>query len=284
MTELRAISTVPPVTADRRRGLLLRMLPPGLYTGRPHAVWERSIIVYRHTWLTIVSGFFEPLLYLLSFGSGVGALVGTVHGPDGRLLTYGQFIAPALLAASAMNGAVFDSTMNVFFKLKFQRLYDTMLATSLGPLDVAAGEIGWSLLRGGLYAVGFIVVMLAMGLILSPWALLLLPTALLIAFGFAAVGMALTTYMRGVPDLDMVNLAVLPMFLFSGTFFSTSTYPTALRWLVDALPLSHGVALMRAFAIGNMSVGLVGHALYFVVMAALGLRLTTRRLGRLLLS
>lgn len=271
----------PPVL---NRGLLLRMLPVSLYSGRPHAVWERAFITYRHTWLTIVSGFAEPLLYLLSFGSGVGVLVGSVHGPNGHSLTYGQFIAPALLASSAMNGAVFDSTMNVFFKLKFQKLYDVMLATSLGPLDVAVGEIGWALLRGGLYSVGFMAVMALMGLFVSPWALLMLPTALLIAFGFAALGMALTTFMRGIPDLDLVNLAVLPMFLFSGTFFSIDQYPAALRWFVELMPLTHGVAMMRSLSVGAIDASLVWHALYFVAMVWVGVWLTTKRLATLLLG
>lgn len=270
--------------AQTRSGLVPRMLPASLYTGRPHALWERSLITYRYSWLTIISGFFEPLLYLLSFGSGIGALVGSVHGPHGHALTYGQFIAPALLASSAMNGAVYDSTMNVFFKLKHAKLYDSMLATSLGPLDVAVGEIGWALLRGGLYSIGFVVVMVSMGLILSPWGLLLLPAALLIALGFAAVGMALTTFMRGFPDLDLVNLAVLPMFLFSGTFFNLDAYPTLLRWIVEILPLHHGVAMMRALSVGSIDLGLLGHALYFVVMAWIGIVVTTRRLSKLLLS
>ncbi|MBW4096314.1 MAG: ABC transporter, partial [Acidobacteria bacterium] len=81
-------------------------------------------------------GFIEPVLYLLSMGIGLGALVGTVHGPGGAPISYAAFIAPALLATSAMNGAVYDSTMNVFFKMNYAKLYQGMLYTSLGPLDV----------------------------------------------------------------------------------------------------------------------------------------------------
>ncbi|MEO7260719.1 MAG: ABC transporter, partial [Jatrophihabitantaceae bacterium] len=105
-----------------RRGLLLRMLPANVYAGRASVLMERSALVYRRAWLIIVSGFFEPLFYLLSFGAGLGALVGGVSGPHGQPLTYAQFIAPALLASSAMNGALADSMMNVFFKLKFAKL------------------------------------------------------------------------------------------------------------------------------------------------------------------
>jgi lipooligosaccharide transport system permease protein len=199
-------------------------------------------------------------------------------------MTYTAFIAPALLASSAMNGAVYDATMNVFFKLKYAKLYDSMLATSLGPLDVAVGEIGWALFRGGLYAAGFLVVMLAMGLTASWWAVLLLPGALLIAFGFAAVGMALTSYMKSVQDLDYIQLAVLPLFLFSGTFYGLNVYPAWLRIVVECLPLQHGIALLRALNAGVLDWSLAGHALYFVAMAVVGVAVAARRLDVLLLN
>ena len=267
-----------------RRGLLLRILPPSVYAGRATVLMERSARVYRRAWLIIVSGFFEPLFYLLSFGTGLGALVGGVSGPHGQPLTYAQYIAPALLASSAMNGALNDSMMNVFFKLKYAKLYDGMLATSLAPMDVALGEMGWALTRGGMYSVAFVLVMLAMGLILSPWALLLVPAALLIAFGFSAIGMGVTTFVRNWQDIEVVTLLILPMFLFSGTFYSLDTYPAWLRLVVQCLPLHHGVAVMRSLSYGDVGVGLLGHLLYFAAMAALGLWLTTRRLHTLLMS
>jgi len=267
-----------------RRSLMLRMLPPNVYAGRAWVLMERSALVYRRAWLIIVSGFFEPLFYLLSFGAGLGSLVGGVTGPHGQPLTYAQYIAPALLASSAMNGAIADSTMNVFFKLKFAKLYDGMLATSLGAMDVALGEISWALTRGGLYSVAFVLVMLAMRLVLSPWALLLVPAALLIGFGFAAVGMAATTFLRSWQDLEVVTLFTLPMFLFSGTFYSLNAYPFWLRVVVECLPLHHGVVIMRALAYGDISAGLIPHLCYFAAMAVCGLWLTTRRLGALLMK
>ncbi len=284
MSRLETMESAAAAGNFERHGVLLRMLPPGIYSGRSGVLMERSVLVYRRSWLIIVSGFFEPLFYLLSFGAGLGSLVGGVHGPDGRALTYAQYIAPALLASSAMNGAIADSTMNVFFKLKFAKLYDGMLATSMGTMDVALGEISWALTRGGMYAVGFVIVMLAMHLILSPWGLLLVPAALVIAFGFAAVGMAVTTYLRSWQDLEVVTLFTLPMFLFSGTFYSLNAYPVWLRIVVECLPLHHGVVLLRSLAVGDLSAGLVWHLGYFVAMAAFGLWLTTRRLGTLLMS
>lgn len=262
----------------------LRMLPTGMYSRRGHIILERAFRVYRHSWLVIFSGFFEPLFYLFALGTGLHSLVGKVVGPGGHVISYTAYIAPALLASSAMNGAIFDSTINVFFKLKFAKLYDSMLATSLGPVDVAIGEISWALIRGGLYSGGFLLVMVAMGLTASVWAVLLLPAALLVAFGFASVGMALTTFMRGVQDLDLVNVAMLPLFLFSGTFYSLSVYPTWVRIIVECLPLQHGIALLRALNAGAMDWSLVCHASYFVGMAAVGLVVTARRLDILLLK
>jgi lipooligosaccharide transport system permease protein len=261
----------------------LRILPTGMYSRRSHVILERAFRVYRHSWLVIFSGFFEPLFYLFALGTGLHSLVGTVVGPGGHVITYTAYIAPALLASSAMNGAIFDSTINVFFKLKFGKLYDSMLATSLGPVDVAIGEISWALIRGGLYSAGFLLVMVVMGLTASPWAVLLLPAALLIALGFAAVGMACTTFMKGVQQLDLVEVAILPLFLFSGTFYSLSVYPTWLRIIIECLPLHHGIALLRALNAGAIDWSLVGHASYFVVMAAVGLVVTARRLDVLLL-
>jgi lipooligosaccharide transport system permease protein len=266
-----------------RASKALRILPPGMYSGRGHIILERSFRVYRRSWMVIFSGFFEPLFYLFALGTGLHNLVGTVVGPGGHVISYTAFIAPALLASSAMNGAIFDSTINVFFKLKYAKLYDAMLATSLGPLDVAIGEISWALIRGGLYSAGFLVVMLVMGLTASWWAVLLLPAALLIALGFASVGMALTSYMKSIQDLDLVEVAMLPLFLFSGTFYSLSVYPAWLRIIVECLPLQHGIALLRGLNAGVLDWSLLGHASCFVIMAAVGLVVAARRLDVLLL-
>jgi lipooligosaccharide transport system permease protein len=266
-----------------RAGFLLRVLPPGLYAGRARMLVVRSALASRSIWLAIVSGFFEPLFFLVAMGQGLGSLVGTVVGPAGQQLSYAAFIAPGLLAASAMNGAVYDATFSFFIKLKYAKLYDAMLATPLGPVDIALGEIGWALLRGGMYSAGFLSVMLAAGLIFSPWAFLALPAALFVAFAFAAIGIAATSFMRSWQDFDLVQLVVLPMFLFSATFFPLSVYAPGVRWLVQAFPLYHAVALMRGLTTGVVGWPALGHLAYFVVMAALGLGVASRRLKILLL-
>lgn len=264
-------------------GVLLRILPTGMYAGRARVLVERALLVNRRAWLTVLSGFFEPLFYLFAMGVGFGALVGDVVGPGGRPVSFVAFVAPALLAASAMNGAVYDATFNIFFKFKYAKLYDAMLATPLGPIDVAIGEIVWALLRGGLYATGFLAVMLGMGLLTSAWAVLALPAALLVAFSFAALGMACTTFMRSWQDFDLIQLALLPMFLFSTTFFPLTVYPEGIQLVVRCLPLYHAIELMRALCSGVVEVGILGHVAYFAVMASVGVVVSARRLGALLL-
>jgi lipooligosaccharide transport system permease protein len=278
------MAAVEPPLRRERATLVPRLTPPALLGGRRalHLV-ERNLLVYRRLWLLLVSGFFEPLFYLLAIGVGVGELVGDITLPDGRILDYTAFVAPALLASSAMNGAVYDSTFNVFDKLKWKKVYDAVLATPIGAGQVALGEITWALMRGLIYAAAFLIVMLAMGLVLSPWAVLAIPAAILIGFAFAACGMAATTYMRTWLDFEWVQLAVIPMFLFSATFYPLSTYGPVLQWVVRATPLYQGVALTRGLTTGDVGTELIVPVVYLAAMGLLGLAVASRRLERLLL-
>lgn len=254
----------------------------GIYTGRAWRLVERNLFAVRSTNLMVfISGFVEPVFYLLSFGLGIGQLVGNITDGSGHPVSYATYIAPALLATSAMNGAIYDSTWNVFFKMHFGKLYQAWLATSVGTLDVALGEILWALIRGLSYAIGFLVVMGAMGVVTSWWALLAIPGAVLIAFGFASVGMGLTSYLTNFHQMNWLNFFMLPMFLFSGTFYPLSVFPLPLQWLIMALPLNQAVELERALMLGNLSWGVLGHVAYFAVMVGLGLWFTTRRLAAL---
>lgn len=266
------------LTADRRPFA-------ALYSRNVRAVVMRGLVATRTSNAAImVSGFVEPVLYLLSMGIGLGALIGTVAGPGGTEISYAAYIAPALLTVSAMNGAIYDSTINVFFKMNYGKLYQNMLYTSLGPLDVALGEILLALLRGFLYATGFTVVMAAMGLVTTWWALLMVPASVLIAFGFASIGMGITSYVKTFQQLDWVTFIMLPMFLFSATFYPLDVYPQAIQWLIQALPLWHGVELLRQLSVGVFGYMTAVHLLYYVLMAAAGMVLTTRRLRALFLK
>jgi len=246
--------------------------------GSLHLV-ERHARVYRHLWLMLASGIAEPLFYLLSIGLGLGALVGTVDG-----VSYTAFVAPALLATSAMNGAIYDSTFNVFFLIKYAKTYDAALATPMSAPDLALGQVLWALIRSAMYALAFTGVMLALGLFQSYWAIGVLPAAVLTGFAFAAAGMAATTFMRSWQDFEFVTLVTVPLFLFSGTFYPLSVYPPAIAVAVECSPLYQAVTLMRSLALGTVGPGLLWRVAYLAVMGLAGLYLAGRRVGRLLLT
>jgi lipooligosaccharide transport system permease protein len=243
----------------------------------------RNYLAYRRAWYIFVSGFLEPVFYLFSIGVGVGQLV-TGFEFNGQSIPYAEFVAPGMLAASAMNGSLLDSTFNFFFKLKYNKLFDQMLATPLTTMDIARGELSWSLLRGGVYSAAFLLVMVAMGLVSSWWAVLVVPAALLIGLAFGGVCMALTTWMRSWQDFEFVTLATMPMFLFSATFFPVTAFPTAVRWVVECTPLYRGVVLCRELTTGALSWGSLVSVVYLVAMGLLGLVVVRRRLDALLLK
>ena len=245
---------------------------------------ERNLFVYRRTWTIIVSGFFEPLFYLAGIGFGLGRLVGEVTGPGGEPISYAMFVAPALLATGAMNGAVSEATFNFFFKLRYNRTFESILATPLTVGDVAVGEIVWALIRGGLYAIGFMAVIWLLGLVASPWAILAIPAALLLGFAAGSVGMAATSFMRTHQDFDLINIIIIPMFLFSATFFPIETYPEGIRTFVAWTPLYQGVALIRGLTVGVVGPEMLVNVAYLLVMGIVGLIITRRRIGRVLLK
>jgi lipooligosaccharide transport system permease protein len=266
----------------RLRGAGLARLVPGGIGRSAWRVVERNGVAYSRQWYLFLTGLVEPALYLLSIGIGVGDLVGKVPGPGGQMVTYKEFVAPGLMAAAAMNGAVLDTTFNFFFKFKYAHTFDAMLATPLQVRDVAVGETTWALLRGALYSTAFLVTMVLFGLVHSWWSILAIPGGLLIAFAFAGAGIAGTTFMRSWLDFDFVNLAIIPMFLFSATFFPISQYPDAIATIVRLTPLYQGVVLERALILGHVEWILLVHAAYLLVVGWAGMRIATRRLARLL--
>jgi lipooligosaccharide transport system permease protein len=262
----------------------LRITPPALVgTRRSARMVERNVLVYRRGWIVLVSGFFEPFFYLLSIGVGLSTLVGPLRVGAHEVVGYTVFVAPGLLASSAMNGALFDATFNLFHKLKFAHTYEAVLSTPLTVADVATGELGWSLMRAGLYSGSFLCVMAGFGYVGTPWVVFCYPGAILIAFAFGATGMAATTYMRSWQDFDFISLAILPMFLFSATFYPLAVYPGWLQLVVSVTPLYQGVALLRGADLGIFDWAMVGHAAYLATMGLAGLALTGRRLRGLLL-
>jgi lipooligosaccharide transport system permease protein len=258
---------------------------------RSRRLVERNIMVYRHQWIIILSGVFEPIFYLAGIGLGLGGIVGNVPAAlvEGRTISYVAYVAPALVATAAMNGAVFETIFNVFFKLNFAKTYDGVLATPMGITEIALGEMLWALMRAALYAIAMFVIMLVMGLVLSPLGILMVPASLLVAAAFAAAGLAGTSYLRTVNDFDVpMGLIVMPMFLFSGTFFPPeAVFKDGLAWvmwIVEATPLYHGINLIRGLSTGLIGIGHVWDLLYLLVFFAICLWIAMRQMERKLIK
>lgn len=250
---------------------------------RAFAVFERNVRVYRRQWLMIVTGFFEPLFFLLGIGFGVGGVIGTLTY-NGVEVPYAAFVAPALLASSAMNGAIFDSTFNVFYKLKYAKVYDAILTTPVSIGDLAVGELLWSNLRGVIYSVAFLAVMLAFGLVASPLALFVPVAVVFIGFAFGAAGFAITTHMRSWKDFDFIFIILTPLFLFSATFYPVEIYPGALRYIVELSPLTRGTHLVRSLIFGDLNLLMLVDIGFLALVGLLGYRHAVSRLGKLLLK
>ncbi|HEY7225429.1 MAG TPA: ABC transporter permease [Micromonosporaceae bacterium] len=259
---------------------LVRGVPGSL--ARAGSVTMRDIVSTRRYWAVVVSGFFEPVLYLLSIGVGVGGLVHNFQLADGRVVSYASFVAPAMLAASAMNGALAETANNFFGKLKWAKLYDGMVATPLRPFEVALGELTWALMRGTIYSIAFLALMVGLDLTTALRTIPAFVASVLIGFSFGALGMAVSTFMRTWQDFDYTNVVIFAMFLFSGTFVPAQSYPVAMRAVVALTPLYHGVELVRGFTTGAIGWSMLGNVAYLVTLAVVGLTIASRRMTRLL--
>ncbi|GAA4585234.1 lipooligosaccharide transport system permease protein [Actinoplanes octamycinicus] len=251
--------------------------------GRSVRVTERNLSALKSAyWVVFASGLVEPVLYLFSIGVGVGALIGDIALPSGRSVSYTEFIAPAMLAASAMSGALTETTFNFFGKMKFMRLYDGMLATPIRPFEIAIGELIWAMARGSIYSVAFLAIMVAMDLTTPLRALAAFPATVLVGFAFGALGMTTATLIRSWQDFDLIGAGQFALFLFSGTFVPAESYPAALRWLVELSPLYRSVDLIRGISLGAVGWIQVVDVLYLLALLAVGLVVSGRRMGRLL--
>ncbi|MFL6137231.1 MAG: ABC transporter permease [Frankiaceae bacterium] len=243
----------------------------------PGAVLVRNRLVARRMWLLMASGFFEPVLYLAAMAWGVGALVGDVTVAPGHAVPYVEFVAPALLATSAMNGAVYESTTNVFWKLRYLKVYDAVLASPMSVSGLIAGEICWSQIRGIMYAAGFMLITISAHWTPSAWTVLAVPAVVLVGLAFSGLGTLVTTFLRSWQDMELVTLGQRAMFLCSATFYPLSVYPRGLRDIVVLTPLYHANELLRGLCEGRLEPGLLEHAAYLVVMAVACVGLAARR-------
>jgi lipooligosaccharide transport system permease protein len=256
-----------PAPPREREGLLALWRLPAVSARAASRMWLRDVTLYRASWqLNVLPNFFEPVLYLLSIGLGLGLYVGRQMGG----VDYAVFIAPGLAAAAAMNGAVFEVTFNVFVKLRFAKLYDAVITTPLEPEDVAVGELAWAVTRALIYGSAFLLVMVVLGLVRSPLALLAPAAFLLVGTGFGLIGLIYTSL---IPQIDLYSyfftLFITPLFLFSGIFFPVETLPAVAQPIAWLTPLHHGVELLRALTLTGNLVAAGGHALWLLAFAAL---------------
>ncbi len=245
------------------------------------AVWKRNFALYRRTWkLNLLPNFFEPLLYLVSIGIGVGAYVSQMGG-----VSYVEFLAPGLVAVAAMNGASFEVTYNAYVRLNFEKTYESMLTTPIQPDDVLVGEILWAVTRAGIYGGCFLLVVMAMGLAPLPASLWAVPLIPLTGLLFAAIGIA---FSLRIPSIDLFSfyftLFLTPLFLFSDVFFPLEERLSgAWLWLAELLPLLHPVRLMRCAFAGELRWVLLWDLAYVLVLSgallAVAARVTRRRLA-----
>jgi lipooligosaccharide transport system permease protein len=268
-----AISLSPPPAAIPQR--------LGLPRGALYML-ERNLYIYRHNWYLLLAEVFEPVLYLLSIGVGIGELVGHIPGLGAPDVTYAAFVAPALLTTAAMNGAMNETTFNMYGKLRLTGTYEAITSSPMAARHIALGEALWAVLRGTLITCGFLIVVTILGLAESPGILLVIPGAALVGFAFASAGLVVVTYLRDFQDFQYIQLAMLPMFLFATTFYPLGVYPRWLQIVVECLPLYQSIALVREPALGEFGLGLLVPVCYLAVMGLVSLRWAVSRIGKVL--
>jgi lipooligosaccharide transport system permease protein len=244
---------------------------------------EYWLTSYRRTWRgSAVSSVITPLLFLTAMGLGLG---GYVNGGSGRVdgVRYAVFLAPGLLAAWAMETALVETTWPVMGAIKWHRIYYAMLATPLTITDVLIGHLGFVGIRIVIVCVVFTLVTAALGLAHSAaGALLALLAAVLTGLAFAGPIAAFSATRENERGFALLyRFGMIPMFLFSGTFFPVTQLPDAIRWLAYLTPLWHGVALCRGMALGaGSAAALTLHALVLVAMGVAGVLMARRTYRR----
>ena len=246
-------------------------------------VWERTRDVYFVTWKTnLFPPLLEPVLYLVAFGAGIGALVREVPY-NGDMVGYTAFIAPGLLATQVMFQSFFENTYNTFVRMYYQRTFDAIVTTPLSIEDVMVGEILWGATKGTIGCTLMMVAISFFGLLQFPHALIIVPFSFIAGLFFAGMAMCFTGI---VPQIDSFNfpifLLVMPMFLFSGTFFPLEVLPGWAQTLAMVLPLTHVTRVIREASFGRLPIDLLGDLAYLIVgvvpVVLLGIHLMRRRL------
>lgn len=243
-------------------------------------VWRRNLRVYSKIWRnTLLPLFFDPLLYLMAMGFGLGTYLASING-----VPYKEFIAPGLCASAVMWGSVFEVSWNAWFRMEELHLYDAMLVTPVEVEDLVAGEVLWAATRAVIYGTAFLITIAAFGLVGSWWALAMPPFLFLGGLCFATIGLAYTSL---IPKMDyytfFFTLFITPMFLFGGIFFPFDGLPTWAQVVGWCLPLSHLVAASRDLVLGDLSGWVAVHVAALVALCAALFPIPLRRLRRTLL-
>ena len=226
-------------------------------------VWRRDARNFSKLWRgALLPTFLDPLFYLFAMGFGLGTYLATIQG-----IPYKNFIAPGLIASAAMWSAAFETTYNVYFRMNELRLYDNVLSTPVEVQDLVAGDLAWSATRATLYGTVVLVVVAALGLVSSPWAILIPP---FVALGGLCISVIGYTFTSLIPKIDLYSyfftLFVTPMFLFSGIFFPLDKLPNGLEVFAWFTPLYHLVNLMRQLATGPDFWSVAGNTAWLVVL------------------
>jgi len=248
-------------------------------------VWQRNLTVYQQNWkISFVPPLLEPLFYLLAFGVGLSALVGTIHY-QGSQISYIAFIAPALIAINIMNNAFFENTYASFVRMYYQKTFDAMMATPLSLEEIITGEIIWGATKAVIATTIMLGVISLFGLIRYPEGFLIIPLAFIGGIAFGSIGMYFTGI---VPSIELFNLPVFlfitPMFLFSGTFFPVENLPGWAQHLAVLLPLTHMVNLTRSLSLGIIDLSLLTGFGYFVITCCIFFPLAIHKMHRRLIK
>jgi lipooligosaccharide transport system permease protein len=245
-------------------------------------IWQMAVrafqawlLNYRRTWRgSIYSSVLMPVLYLGAMGLGLGTLVDQ-HGTAGLGgVSYLVFLAPGLMAAAAMQTAVAESLYPVYGAVKWQRTYQAAAATPLRPGDIFRGHLLFTTMRLTMNMIIFLVVMSLFGAVRSAWVVAAIPVAVLTGLAFATpLDAFAVSRKKNEQSFNVIfRFGMIPLFLFSGTFFPVAQLPAWIRPLAYVTPLWHGVALCRALSLGTADLtGALGHIAYLIAVAAGGL-------------
>jgi len=250
---------------------------------RSFRVWQRDLEVYLTNWKTeFLPPLTEPILYVVAFGFGLGSLIHSVRY-EGRELSYLRFMAPGIVAVAIMFWSYFETTYSSFVRMYYQRTFDAILATPLLVEDVIMGEMLWGTTKAFIASAIMTGMLTLLGLVSWPSALWMLPIAIVAGVMFSALGLIVTALTKNISTFNLpMFLMIMPMFLFSGTFFPVSILPKWVHVIAWCLPLTHVSYLVRASVLGMAGGHLVWSALYILVLAVvlmgLSLKLMKRRL------